>query len=233
MPRLPSSQKNERRRRIRPLGVQRVCEALESAYGRPRLGNPEDPLDDLIYVIVSNRTSPDSAQHTFSKVKESFASWDEIIRRPVAALRSLLKPAGLSKKKARQIRGALRQIRKDFGACNLSQLFGKSVGEVQEYLVALPGVSDKVARCVMMYTLGAEVLPVDVHVHRITRRLGWTAKKRADQCHEELDALVSPEQRYAFHVDCIVHGRTVCRPSNPACNRCCIKRYCAYFESHR
>ena len=92
--------------------------------------------------------------------------------------------------------------------------------------MGLDGVSEKVAKCVMMYTLGFDVLPVDVHVHRVATRLEWTNRKRADQCHEELEALVKPRYRFAFHVDCICHGRAVCRPKNPRCNDCVIRRYC-------
>ena len=96
-------------------------------------------------------------------------------------------------------------------------------------LITLPGVSDKVAKCVMMYTMGKQVLPVDAHVHRVTRRLGWTSRKRADQTHEELEALIRPEQRYNFHVNCIQHGRLICIPHTPICNICPVNQYCEYY----
>ena len=210
--------------------VRRVCEVLEESYGRPRLGNPQDPLDDLIYVIVSNRTAPGVAQRTYAALKEGFGTWDDLLASSAAELRSVLEPAGLAAVKSRQIWAALQKIRYDIGSCDLGGLRNLSEGEAQAYLVSLPGVSLKVAKCVMMYTLGAEVLPVDSHVHRVTKRLGWNDRKRADQCHEELESLVPPELRYALHVDCIVHGRAICRPERPACERCCVNRYCAYFN---
>src|SRR5262249_43991044 len=98
------------------------------------------------------------------------------------------------------------------------------------YLAELPGVSDKVAKCVMMYTLGFDVLPVDVHVFRVASRLGWTSRCRADQCHDDLEALVQPKHRYAFHVDCICLGRAVCTPVHPDCPACPIRQYCVYFK---
>jgi endonuclease-3 len=122
-------------------------------------------------------------------------------------------------------------ILSDFGHCDLRRIRLWTEFEIQEYLIGLPGVSTKVAKCVMMYTLGCSVLPVDTHVHRIAFRLGWTEKRRPSQCHSELEALVPKDRRYAFHVDCIAHGRSVCRPSNPACNLCCIRRYCDFYKS--
>ena len=210
--------------------VREVCTRLRSTYGAPRLGNPRDPLDDLVYIVVSNKTSPGMARLTYRRLKASYDSWDSAVDAGVGLLRSILKPAGLSGVKARQLRAAFRKIRRDFGRCDLRALRKGSVPDAHAYLVGLPGVSDKVAKCVMMYTMGARVLPVDAHLHRIATRLGWTARKRADQCHEELECLVPPGRRYALHVDCVLHGREICRPENPACEKCCINRYCEYFR---
>lgn len=86
------------------------------------------------------------------------------------------------------------------------------------------------AKCAMMCALGFDVLPVDAHVHRIAVRLGWTVRKRADQCHEELESVVAPQYRFGFHVACIAHGRAVCRPAKPRCDGCVIRTYCEYFK---
>ena len=108
-----------------------------------------------------------------------------------------------------------------------------TAGELAQFMIyalmatsSIAGVSDKVARCVMMYTLGAKVLPVDAHVHRLARRLGWTERKRADECHSELEAIIPPERRFTFHVAAILHGRAVCRPRDPRCAECCLRSYC-------
>jgi len=210
--------------------VVEVCRTLESVYGRPRLGNPKDPIDDLVFIIMSNKTAAATAERTYRRLREVYGTWDELLVSPLAMLRSVLKSAGLSRVKSRQLRQALRKITRDFGGCGLSSLKGQPEALVQGYLTSLPGVSDKVAKCVMMYTMGARVLPVDAHVHRIATRLGWTTRRRADQCHEELESLVPARWRYAFHVGCVVHGRNVCRPDKPYCKSCCINRFCEYFK---
>lgn len=212
--------------------VRRVCELLKRTYGLPRFGNPHDPIDDLVYVVLSNRTSPDTARGVYAKLKDVVGRLEKMPDIPLRTVRSILKPAGLSNIKARQIKGAIAKIVRDFGGNDVRrELRKRSEVEVEEYLTGLPGVSKKVAKCVMMYTLGNSVLPVDTHVHRIASRLGWTDKRRADQCHSELEALVPRHRRYAFHVDCIAHGRSVCRPANPACVSCCIRRYCEFYKS--
>jgi hypothetical protein len=93
----------ERPRRVRAQIVRRVCEALEREYGRPRLGNPEDPLDDLVYIIVSNKTSPAVAHRTYARVKWEFETWADALVSPPSVLQSILGPAGLSTVKSQQI----------------------------------------------------------------------------------------------------------------------------------
>jgi endonuclease III len=218
---------------IRVREVASVCTALSNAYGTPRFGNPTDPLDDLIFIILSNKTGPAAARKTYRDLRRRFPRWDNILSAPLSTLESILKPAGLSAVKSRQIRAALYRIKKEFGRCNLNALKRTSADDAEDFLVGLPGASEKVAKCVMMYTLHLGVLPVDTHVHRISSRLGWTARRRADQCHAELEALVLPALRRNFHVACIAHGRKVCRPRSPQCHDCCINRYCEFYKDAR
>src|SRR5207244_806159 len=151
--------------------------------------------------------SPHLAEQTYQRLKENFPKWENVLEASPAKLRALLKPSGLSRKKSQQIRSLLRKVKSDFGQCSLNALVSWQDDETHEYLTQLSGVSDKVAKCVMLYTLSSDVLPVDVHVYRVSKRLGWTARSRAAQTHEELEALVPPSRRLAFHVDCIEHGR--------------------------
>ena len=213
--------------------VRRVCERLEARYGRPDHGNPSDSVDDLAYIMLSNKTTPSTSRRMYDQLKSRFPAWESALDVPVRTMRRIMEPGGLADVKSKQLRGALRKIRKDWGVCSLTAVAELSVEDAEAYLVSLPGVSLKVAKCVLMYTMNAPVLPVDSHVHRIATRLGWTSRKRGDQCHEELEAVVPPHRRYAFHVDCIAHGRLLCRPREPLCRECCIRKHCRYSGSIR
>lgn len=213
--------------------VRRVCEALHATYNLTRHGNPRDPVDDLIFVILSNKTGPAVARTVYDRLRAVFPQWAWILLEPRTKLARILRPAGLSELKSRHIRGALLKIRRDFGECDLTILRRMQTHKAHSYLVSLPGVSDKVAKCVLMYTCDAKVLPVDSHVHRIATRLGWTQRKRADQCHDELEALVPRDRRKAFHVNCLAHGRRCCRPLKPDSGHCCIRRHCRFVAEQK
>ncbi|MBI3042337.1 MAG: hypothetical protein HYY78_05880 [Betaproteobacteria bacterium] len=210
--------------------VLRVCRTLRQRYGRPRLGNPTDPIDDLVFVTLSNKSAPNVSERVYKDLKQKFPNWESFLSAPSLRLRNVLRPAGLWRKRSRYLRAALRKIFRDFGHFDIRSLKNWETDRAISYLSRLPGVSEKVARCVLLYTLGFKVLPVDVHVHRVATRLGWTKRRRPDQCHSELEGLVPPRWRFSFHVGALLHGREVCRPREPKCEVCCIRRECEYYR---
>jgi endonuclease-3 len=217
-----------RSRRERDSVIGTVCGLLAETYPSTRLGNPRDPLADLIYITISNRTTPEQAASAYKALRRCVVQWDNLLTLPKRKVAAVLRPAGLSAIKATFLVGIARAIRARFGRVTLRPLRGMGDPQRLAFLTSLPGVSGKVARCVMMYCFDSAVLPVDVHVHRLARRLGWTSRKRADQSHEELEALVPPQKRQRFHVDAILHGRAVCSAANPRCGDCVLRNYCRY-----
>lgn len=211
-----------------PAVVREVCRRLRREYGLPRHGNPQDPLDDLVYIVISNKTAPSTAERVYAALKRQYPDWYAFAAAPMTAVRRIMRPAGLAGIKARYLRAAIRRIHRDFGAADLRALQSLPTADAHNYLIGLPGVSDKVAKCVLMYTFKRKVLPVDTHVHRVATRLGWTVRKRADQAQPELEIIVPPMLRYAFHVDAIAHSRIRCRPKQPSCSDCCVGAFCQY-----
>ena len=124
-----------------PQTVQQVCKALKREYGSPRLGNPVDPLDDLVYTVISNKTSPHTAMQTYANIKQTFVTWDQLCATDPGRLREILRPAGLSTVKSRQIYDALSKIAEDFGSCHLNDLALRPHNEILDYLdVSLKGL---------------------------------------------------------------------------------------------
>ncbi|WP_354673124.1 endonuclease III domain-containing protein [Capsulimonas corticalis] len=201
------------------------------SYGKPRHGNPDNPVDDLIYIILSNRTRIETACTVLENLARIFSCWEDVSPESRETIREIIRPAGLSGIKSLQIVSVLGQLKTDFGECSLDKLRTLPIIEVENYLTSLAGVSLKVAKCVMMYTMDFQVLPVDVHVHRIATRLGWIARKRADQSHEDLEELVPKEFRYSFHVDCVAHGVQLCHSRAPNCELCPIRSHCIFYKT--
>lgn len=212
-----------------PRRVRRIVAALERAYGSPRHGNPRNPLDDLVYIILSTRTRDPSFGRTFRRLKGSFPSWNAVRRFDARRMERVLEPGGLGKLKTRQILAIITRLKRDFGRATLAPLGKMPDSEAEQFLTSLPGVGPKIAKCVLMYTLGRQVLPVDVHVHRIATRVGFRTKRRPDTSQELIEGAVPPELRYSFHVNAISHGRSVCLSRRPLCRMCQISRWCEFY----
>lgn len=208
----------------------RAIEArLRATYGAPRHHNPIDPLDDLVFVVLSRMTQEVKYLRTYRRLREALPSWSEVRDAPQDELESLIHEAGLAPTKAAQIKAILNEIEAREGRLSLARLRGLPDEEVEGYLTSLPGVARKTALCVMLYTLGRDVLPVDAHVWRVSRRLGlappgaWSERRCRD-----LEASVPRELRRSLHVTMVAHGRAVCRAGRPRCDACVLASLCPY-----
>jgi len=201
---------------------------LARQYRNPRHGNKRDPLDELVYAMLSTRTSDAVYPTVYRSLKKEFPKWDDVDGRRVGTFHRILAPGGLSALKAYQLLGIFWALRRDFGRVTLASLRAMADDDAERYLMALPGVGKKVAKCVLMYSLDRRVLPVDVHTHRVAARLGLKAKRRPDTSQDLIEAQVPPELRYGFHVNAVAHGRAVCLPRKPLCGVCVLRQYCPY-----
>lgn len=207
------------------LAILRACEIFESNISGERLENPTDPVDDLIFILLSNRASLRLAKKVFDKAVHRFENWTEVVEAP-SELEEIVRPLGLHKKRVAAILGCISKLIEDFGEPTLSSLSTWTAIEAQTYLCSLPGVSQKVARCVMMYCLGFDVLPVDTHVHTVSRRLGVEVRSRPASSHEVIEQVVPPGKSLTFHVGCIIVGQNYCLKRKPLCSACMLSEIC-------
>jgi endonuclease III len=179
--------------------------------------------------MLSQMTTHPSFNRVYKRVKEKSGSWDDYLQVPISELEALIKDAGLSNQKGPRIKAILERVNRDFGCVSLDALYQMSDVEVEGYLTSLPGVGTKTAKCVMMYSLGRQVLPVDTHVARVARRLGLVSGNvSSSRVHDALEEVINPEDRYAFHVNAVSHGREVCLALHPRCSCCPLNDLCPF-----
>lgn len=205
-----------------------VCRYLEQEYGTPDLGNKADPLDELFFIILSQMTTGPSFSRVFDRLKAKLSDWDKLLQLRNTTLAHLIQEAGLSNQKAPRLKAIAGRLKADFGKVTLAPLLLMDDAESERYLTALPGVGLKTAKCVQMYSLHREVLPVDTHVARISRRLGLLPSfhKTSRAIHFYLESIVAPRLRYAFHVNLVAHGRRICLANSPKCASCSLMKMC-------
>jgi endonuclease-3 len=98
-------------------------------------------------------------------------------------------------------------------------------------LLELPGVGRKTANCVLVYAFDRPAIPVDVHVHRISNRLGLVETKTPEQTEQELTKLVDKALWTQVNDTFVMYGQNICLPIKPNCKACDLKKSCKYYRS--
>ena len=205
--------------------ARQVEEVLTARYGAARKARL-DPLDELILTVLSQNTSDTNRDRAWTELRQAYSGWEEVRKEGPERLAATIRPAGLAEQKGRTILRIL-DLLSDGSPPSLDHLQRMSDDEAIDYLTDIKGVGLKTAACVLCFSLGRPIMPVDTHVHRVARRLGWvSATATRDAAHAELNALVPPDLRFSLHVQLIRHGRSTCRARRPDCGRCELAGIC-------
>ena len=203
---------------------------LDDYYGRPVLSPRYPAVDELVFTVLSQNTADVNTERTFAALKARFPDWVSARDATAEEIEEAIALGGLAHTKAPRIKRILEAISAQSGAPDLTVLDGMSDEEAQAYLTGLPGVGPKTAACVLLFSLGRPVMPVDTHVHRLALRLGIIGEKvTAEQAHPLLTELAGAgdaPQIYAVHVDFVRHGRRICHARRPACAECPLAGIC-------
>lgn len=209
--------------------IRRIDRLLVDMYGPQKLIPRDDPLSELVHIILTQNTSDANSDRAYAQLRRAFPTWDAVLEADAAKVAGAIRVGGLADIKAARIQDILRRIKERHGSLDLGFLKDMDRGQAVEYLCSYRGVGHKTAACVLLFSLKIPVFPVDTHVHRVSRRLALVPEGAdAVRTHEILDAAVPDELKYQFHVNTVVHGRRTCRARNPRCEVCLLRDECLY-----
>lgn len=210
-----------------------VNRVLDATYHSPRLGNKKNPLNELLYIQLSLRTTGPSFERVYKEFKKRFPRWIDVYDSSQSDVAKALFNAGLSNQKAKNLKKILRKLKQDFGKISLTPLSHTSDHEIEAYLCSLPGVGIKSARCIMLYSFNSNVFPVDGHCFRIVKRLGWIRSDAQynNKIADKTQHMIPPKYRYALHVNMVSHGRAICLDRFPKCTACPLLTTCPYGKN--
>ena len=207
--------------------VSLVCRRLGKVYGPVRPPRRRPVLDQLIATILSQNTSDANSHAAFDSLKRRFGHWEAVRQASLDEVVGAIRRAGLANQKAPRIQTILDEIHGRWGRLSLDFLHHMSAAEGMALLRQFPGVGPKTAACVLLFACGKPVLPVDTHVHRVSRRLGLIDPHiDAAKAHEQLAQLVPPQRVLEFHIQLIRHGRQICLARAPRCGHCVLQDRC-------
>jgi endonuclease-3 len=213
--------------------ILRALDCLDSVYGNesaaPDSYATGEPLDGLILTLLSQNTNDKNRDTAYMSLRSIFPKWGDVARASQSEITAAIKSAGLGDIKAGRMKTILDKIALDFGDYTLTAMKGWEAERVREYLSSLHGIGPKTVACVMAFDLGLPAFPVDTHVARISRRLGWADKKTPpDKIQDFLESAVPPERCGGGHLNMIEHGRAVCHSRGEECGVCVLNDICRY-----
>ncbi len=212
--------------------LQELDRLLDEAYGAPEadLDNKDDPLDEAVYIVLSFQTDLDRFKLIWEELRATFPAWEQLAQASLRSVIKVLRVGGLQEQKARTIKRLLKAAKRETGTYSLDVLGGMEDAEAERFLTRLPGLSWKAARCVLLYSLGRDVFPVDGNTFRILKRAGVLSPRsvyRRRGLHDGLQDAMEASRRKPFHINLVVHGQRTCLPRRPRCSGCVARGICA------
>ncbi|MBN2301277.1 MAG: endonuclease III, partial [Lentisphaerae bacterium] len=122
-----------------------------------------DPFKILVTTILSARTKDQTTATVATRLFRTIDKPDDLRKLTQKQLETMIFPVGFYRTKAKH----LKQL-----PAVMDKLFNGQMPDTIESLCQLPGVGRKTANLVMINAFNKHGMCVDVHVHRISNRLG-------------------------------------------------------------
>jgi endonuclease-3 len=185
------------------------------------------PFETLIVTIISQNTADRNTARAFERLSKRFEIKPEVLAKAeTSQIEESLKTAGLYRNKAKTIKQVSQIILEKFHA-SLQPILSLPLEEARKTLMALPGVGPKTADVVLLFSAKQPTIPVDTHVNRVAKRLGFApANGDYDAVRTSLQSLYNPHDYLAVHVLLIAHGRRYCKARRPLCKQCPVNIHC-------
>ncbi|WP_148679996.1 endonuclease III domain-containing protein [Nitrosopumilus maritimus] len=180
------------------------------------------PFSILIGTILSARTKDESTTKVVKVLFSKYKNPKQLANAKLKDVEKIIKSIGFYHVKSKRIIEVAKIID--------SKYKGK-VPEDLDTLVQLPGVGRKTANCVLVYAFEKPAIPVDIHVHRISNRLGLVETKNPEETEQELMKKVDKKFWIDINDTFVMYGQNICKPISPMCDVCKIKRSCKFYKS--
>ena len=205
-----------------------ILRILRATFAMPQWTEEKlDPFETLVETIISQNTADRNTARAFECLSKGFEIKAEVLAKAqTSEIEQCLKVAGLYKNKAKSIKLVSQIILEEFKG-TLESVLSLPFEDARKTLLKFPGVGPKTADVVLLFAAKQPTIPVDTHVNRVAKRLGF-APENADHeiVRKSLQSLYKPRDYFAVHLLLIAHGRKFCKAQRPLCSECPLNEHC-------
>lgn len=213
--------------------IRQIHQDLLDVYGEQDWHDDSDGVRQLLITILSQNVADENTARAAENLFNDFKGYKAIERATVEDLADSINPAGLPETKAKRIQRTLKALREkgDDNAYSVDFLGEMEDSEAQAWLEDIKGIGPKTASVLLNFHFDANVMPVDTHVERISKRFRLIPFSASNgRAHELLNEAVPHEIKNSFHMLLIEHGKNNCTARNPTCGNTKLKKYCSRYE---
>ncbi|MDH5415747.1 MAG: endonuclease III [Nitrosopumilus sp.] len=180
------------------------------------------PFSILVGTILSARTKDEATTKAVKALFSKYKNPKELAKAKIKDVEKIIKSIGFYHVKSKRIIEVAKIIDKRYKGV---------VPDDLDTLVQLPGVGRKTANCVLVYAFEKPAIPVDIHVHRISNRLGLVDTKNPEETEQELMKKIQKKYWIDINDTFVMYGQNICKPISPMCDVCKIKKSCKYYKT--
>ncbi|KAL5725294.1 DNA-(apurinic or apyrimidinic site) lyase [Ranunculus cassubicifolius] len=176
----------------------------------------ESVLDGLVNTLLSQNTTDANSRRAFANLKAEFPNWEAVLAAESKVVENAIKCGGLAVTKAACIKNLLTGLLERKGKLCLEYLRDLSIDEIKGELSGFKGIGPKTVACVLMFNLQRDDFPVDTHVFRITKSMGWVPENAdREKTYLHLNKRIPSELKFDLNCLFVTHGKV--------CQRCSKK----------
>jgi endonuclease-3 len=205
-----------------------VVQILRRTFTMPKWTEAKrDSFETLIVTIISQNTADRNTARAFERLSKRFEIKPEVLAKAEnSQIEESLKTAGLYRNKAKTIKQVSKIVLEKFHG-SLQPILSLPLEEARKTLIQMRGIGPKTADVVLLFSAKQPTIPVDTHVNRVTKRLGFApANGDYEAVRMALQSLYYPCDYLAAHVLLIAHGRRYCKARRPLCEQCPVNMHC-------
>lgn len=203
--------------------AKKVLEELKKMH--PNAGcelNYSTPFELLVAVILSAQCTDKRVNMITEKLFKVYNTPEQFAALTPEELKPYIYSCGFFNSKGNNIIAMSKE---------LVEKYGGEVPRDFDKLTALAGVGRKTASVVLSVGFDIPAMPVDTHVNRVAKRIGFSQGNTVEKVEEDLKKLFPPEDWNALHHSMIFHGRYICESRKPRCSECTVSDRCVYFNN--
>lgn len=200
--------------------AQKAVELLEKEYPDAKCSLIyQKPYELLIATRLSAQCTDARVNIVTAELFKKYTTLESLANADIDDLESIIRPCGLYKTKAKDVKVMCRQLIDNYGSALPNSI---------EELTKLSGIGRKTANLIMGDIFGQPAFVCDTHCIRITNLIGLTDSKDPLKVEQQLRNVLPHDKSSDFCHRMVLHGRAVCKARSPMCDKCCVKAVCAH-----